>query len=63
MHHAQGLTFDHLAFDPFSATNMASHTQHCFIFVHKTFIYIFPIIKQIIHVDSIVQRKMLHFKK
>ncbi len=39
---AQGLTFDHLTFDPFSGTNMTSHTQHYFIFVHKNIFIYFP---------------------
>ncbi len=48
VHHAQGLTFDHLAFDPLSATNMASHTQHYFKFVHKSIFVYFPHYEKII---------------
>jgi hypothetical protein len=42
IHHAQGLTFDHLAFDLVNVINMVSHTQHYFIFIHKNILIYFP---------------------
>ncbi len=63
IHCAQGLTFDHLAFHPFSVIKHGLTYTTLFGICSKERLYLLSsLLNKKFHLDSIVEQEMLHLK-